>query len=47
VHQVVPNLKASDRANGLEIPQRLGQILLEFPQLLGLAAAELMQIFDP
>ena len=46
VHQVVSDLKRLDRADRFEIPQRLGQILLEFPELLGLAAAELVQILD-
>ena len=46
VDQVVPNLKRLDRAEGFEIPQRLGQIFFELPQPFGLAAAELVQVGD-
>ena len=46
VDQIAPNFKAPDRANSLEVAEGLGQILLEFPQLLGLATAEPVQILD-
>lgn len=43
-HQGSYDLKRLNRAEGFEIPQRLGQILLELPELLGLTAAELVQV---
>ena len=46
VHQVAYDLKCLNRADGFEIPQRLGQIFFELPQPFGLAAAELVQILD-
>ena len=45
--EIVSDLKCLDPANGFESPQGLDQILLELPHLLGLAAAELVQILDP
>ena len=42
--EIVPDLKRLDRADGFEILERLGQILFESPQPLGLAAADLMQV---
>ena len=44
VDELVPDRKRLDRAGRFEIPECLGQILLEFPHLLGLAAAELVQV---
>ena len=42
--QIVSDLKRLDRAGRFEISQGLGQIFLEVAELLGLAAAELMQV---
>ena len=44
VDELVPDLERPDRADRFEIPECLGQILLEFPELLGPAAAELVQV---
>ena len=45
--ELVPDLKRLERPHGDKLLKRLGQILLELPHLLGLAAAELVQILDP
>ena len=46
MNQVVSNLEAPDRADRSEIAERLGQILLEFPKLLGPAAAREFKNFS-
>ena len=42
--ELVPDLKRLDRTHGSKLLKRLGQILLEFPHLLGPATAEFVQV---